>query len=58
MPLQDAGIILLERFLDCFSGMVWIVVMLELPIVAMLEILCRFPDVFIKNLAGCNYPFS
>ena len=49
MPLQDA-IILLERFLDYISGMIWIVVMLEIPIVAMLELLCRFLDVFIKNL--------
>ena len=50
MPLQDAAIILLERFLDYFSGMIWIVVMQELPIVAQLELLCRFLHVFMKNL--------
>ena len=50
MLLQDADIILLESFLDYFSGMVWVVVMLELPMVAMLELLCRFLHVFIKNL--------
>ena len=50
VPLQDPDIILLERFLDYFSGMVWIAAMLELLIVAMLELLCRFLHVFIKNL--------
>ena len=50
MPVQDADITLLERFLDYLSSMFWIVVMLELPIVAKLELLCRFLDVLIKNL--------
>ena len=50
MRLQDTDIILLERFLAYFSSMVWIVVMLELPIVAQLELLCRFLHVVIKNL--------
>ena len=49
MPLQDADIIL-ERFLDYFSGMFWIVVFLELPVVAELELLCRFLQVFIQDL--------
>ena len=30
--------------------MFWIVALLELPIVAELELLCRFLQVFIKNL--------
>ena len=50
MPLQDADIILLERFLDYFSGMFRIVVLLELPIVVELEFFCRFLRVFIKDL--------
>ena len=50
MPLPDADIILLESFLDYLSSMVWIIVLLEFPIVAMLELLCRFLHVFIKNL--------
>ena len=50
MPLHDTDIIFLERFLDHFSGMFWIVVLLELPIVAELEFLCRYLQVFIENL--------
>ena len=50
MPLQDADIILLERLLDYFSGMFWIAALLELPIVTELELLCRFLEVFIKDL--------
>ena len=50
MPLQDAGIILLERFLDYLSGMFWIFIFLELPVVAELELLCRFLQVFIEDL--------
>ena len=50
MTLQDADTILLEPFLNYFSSMFWIVVMLELPVVAKLEILCRFLQVFIKDL--------
>ena len=50
MALQDANIILIERFLDYCSGMFWIVVMLELPIVAKLELLWSFLHVFIKDL--------
>ena len=36
--------------MDYFSGMFWIVALLELPIVAELELLCRFLQVFIKDL--------
>ena len=50
MVLQDDDIILLKRFLDYFSSTFWIVVLLELPTVAELELLCRFRKVFIKNL--------
>ena len=50
MPLQDADTIFLERFFDYFSGTFWIVVLLELPIVAELENLCRFLQVFMKDL--------
>ena len=50
MPLQDADINLLERFLNYFSGMFWIFVLLELPIVAELEFLCRFLQVSISDL--------
>ena len=49
LPLQDADI-LPERFLEYFSGMFWIVVFLELPVVAELELLCRFLQVFIEDL--------
>ena len=42
MPLQDADVILPERFLDYFSGMFWIVVFLELPVVAGLELPYRY----------------
>ena len=50
MPLQGTDINLLERFLDYFSGMFWIVVLLELPTAAELEFLCRFLQFFIKDL--------
>ena len=50
MPVQNVDIILLERSLDYLSGMFWIVVMLGLPIVAKLELLCRFLHVSIKDL--------
>ena len=50
MTLQNADIILLERFEDYFSGTFWIVVLLELPIVAKLELLCRFLQGFVKDL--------
>ena len=49
MPLQHADIILLKRFLT-FSGMFWIAVLLELPMIAELELLCRFLQVCIKDL--------
>ena len=57
MRLQDADIILLERFLVYFGGTVWIVAMLELPIAAQLELLCRFIHVFSQE-SGRNSPFS
>ena len=50
MSFQDADIILLERFLDYFSGMALIVVMLELPIIAKLELLRGFIHAYIMNL--------
>ena len=50
MSLQDADIILFEIFLDYFSGMFWIVVLLGLPIVAEQELLRRFIQVFIRDL--------
>ena len=50
MPLQDADIILLKRFLGYFSGMFWIVVFLELPVVAELKLFCSFLQVFFKDL--------
>ena len=46
----DADVILPERFLDCFIGMFWIVIFLERPVVAELELLCRFLQVLIKDL--------
>ena len=49
MPLQHADNILFERFLDYLNGMFWIVVLLELPIVAELELLCRLLQVFFKD---------
>ena len=48
-PLQDADIILLERLVDYFSGMFWIAVFLELPVVAELELFCRFIQVVIED---------
>ena len=56
MPLQDADTILSERFFDYFSGMFLIVVFLELPVVAELELLCRFLHVFIEDLDA--FPIS
>ena len=50
MPLQDADIILLERFLDYYSGLICIVVLLELPIVDELELLHRLHNIFLKDL--------
>ena len=50
MPPQDADIILIERFLNYFSGMFGIADMLKLPIVAKLEVFCRFIHVFIQDL--------
>ena len=50
LPLQDADIILLERFFDNFSGMFWMVVFLELPVVTEVELLYRFLQVFIEDL--------
>ena len=48
MPLQDADVILLDRFFDYFSGTFGIIAMLELPIVAELELLSRFLPVSAK----------
>ena len=50
MPLQDDDIILLKPFLDYFNSICWINVLLELTIVAELELLCRFLHVFIEDL--------
>ena len=55
MPLHDPDNIILERFLDYFRGMVWIVVMLELPIVVMLELVSD--SLCFHQKSGCNSPF-